>query len=140
MAPNASRPIPQPNSYVYTEPFWAAARERKLFLQFCTDTNRFQHYPRPVSIYSGGRNLEWREVSGKGRIYACTVLRVGRPEVAARLPLQIATIELDEGVRIIGNIIDSRVEDIKIDAPVIVAWDMLDGGAPYPAFQVATGR
>jgi uncharacterized OB-fold protein len=131
-----SRPVPQPDLYVHTAPFWAAAKERKLYLQRCVDTGRFQHYPRPVSLLTGSRNLEWREVSGLGRIYACTTLRAGRPEVAARLPLMLATVELEEGVRIVGNLLDTAPEAMKIGAPVELAWDMLDDDMPYPAFRV----
>jgi uncharacterized protein len=131
-----SRPVPRPDVYVTTAPFWAAARERKLYLQCCADTGRFQHYPRPVSLYTGSRNLQWREVSGRGRIYACTTLRAGRPEVADRLPLLLATIELEEGVRIVGNLLDTAPDAMKIGAPVELAWDELDEGVPYPAFRV----
>jgi uncharacterized OB-fold protein len=122
---------------VPTKPFWAGARADKLMLQFCNDTNRFQHYPRPVSIYTGSRNLEWREVSGKGQIYACTIVRVPGPGLEGRLPLSVATVELDEGVRIIANIIGSNPEEVAIGRRVILAWDYLDGDTPYPAFKLA---
>jgi uncharacterized OB-fold protein len=132
----ASRPVPKANVYTFTEPFWTAVRDRRLFLQYCPVTERFQHVPRPVSVHTGKRKLVWREVSGKGVIYAVTILRVGRPDVASRLPLCAATIELDEHVRIIGNLIETAPEDCKIGRRVELAWDMLDDGVPYPAFRV----
>jgi uncharacterized OB-fold protein len=135
--PDVSRPIPKPDVYVPTKPFWDGARAGKLMLQFCKDTNRFQHYPRPVSIYTGSRNLEWREVSGKGQIYACTIVRVPGPGVEGRLPLSVATVELDDGVRIIANIVGSNPEEVTIGRRVVLAWDQLDGGMPYPAFKLA---
>jgi uncharacterized OB-fold protein len=131
-----SRPVPKPNGFSFTEPFWQAAREKSLVLQYCPDSGKFQHVPRPVSVYSGRRRTEWREVSGHGCIYAVTTLRIGRPEVASRLPLLAATIELDEKVRIIGNIIDSEPGACRIGARVELAWDHLDDGMPYPAFRV----
>jgi uncharacterized OB-fold protein len=135
--PDVSRPIPKPDVYVPTQPFWDGARAGKLMLQFCKDTNRFQHYPRPVSIYTGSRNLEWREVSGKGQIYACTIVRIPGPGVEGRLPLSVATVELDDGVRIIANIIGSNPENVTIGRRVVLVWDQLDGGMPYPAFKLA---
>jgi uncharacterized OB-fold protein len=135
--PDVSRPIPKPDVYVPTQPFWDGARAGKLMLQFCKDTNRFQHYPRPVSIYTGSRNLEWREVSGKGQIYACTTVRIPGPGVEGRLPLSVATVELDDGVRIIANIIGSNPEKVTIGRRVVLAWDQLDGNTPYPAFKLA---
>jgi uncharacterized OB-fold protein len=134
--PDVSRPVPKPDVYVPSKAFWDGARAGKLMLQFCKDTNRFQHYPRPVSIHTGGRNLEWREVSGKGEIYACTIVRVPGPGLEGRLPLSVATVELDEGVRIIANIIGSNPEEVTIGRKVVLAWDELDGGTPYPAFRL----
>jgi uncharacterized OB-fold protein len=131
-----SRPIPKPAVYVDTQPFWDAAKQGKLVLQFCLDTKRFQHYPRPVSIFTGSRNLEWREVSGKGTIYACTVIRVPGPGLEGRLPLSVVTVELDEGVRIIGNVLNVDPDTVAIGQRVEVAWDHLADDVQYPAFNV----
>jgi uncharacterized OB-fold protein len=138
MIATPSRPVPSPNGFVHTEPFWNAARNRKLFLQFCLDTNQFQHQPRPVSMYTGSRNLAWRQVSGNGVIYAFSTLRVGRPDIGARLPLPVAIIELDEHVRIVGNVFASDPENIRIGQRVTLYWDLLDNEMPYPAFQIAS--
>jgi uncharacterized protein len=132
----AGRPVPKPPVYVDTAPFWTAASEGKLMLQYCKDTGQFQHYPRPVSIFTGSRNLEWREVSGKGTIYACTVIRVPGPGLEGRLPLSVATVELDEGVRILGNILGSDPEKVAIGQRVELAWDRLDDEVTYPAFKI----
>lgn len=70
------RMAPKPNVYVNTDPFWQAAQKGELVIQYCKDSGKYQHYPRPVSIYTGKRNLEWRKVSGKGTIYAHTMIRI----------------------------------------------------------------
>ncbi len=132
-----SRPTPKPNVYVNTTPFWEAAAKKELVLQYCEDTGAYQHYPRPVSIYTGSRNLSWRKVSGKGVIYAQTTIRIPGPGLEGRLPLAVATVELDEGVRMIANIIDSDPERIVIGARVELAWEPLDEGGFYPAFKLA---
>jgi uncharacterized OB-fold protein len=89
-----------------------------------------------VSIFTGSRNLEWREVSGNGTIYACTVIRVPGPGLEGRLPLSVATVELDEGVRILGNILDVDPDKVAIGQRVAVAWDRLSDDVQYPAFKV----
>lgn len=132
----ATRPIPQPSVYVDTQPFWDGAKQGRLVLQFCLDTKQFQHYPRPVSIFTGSRNLEWREVTGKGTIYACTVIRVPGPGLEGRLPLSVVTVELDDGVRIIGNVLNVDPDTVKIGQRVEVAWDRLSDDVQYPAFNV----
>lgn len=133
---DAQRPVPKSDVYVPTEPFWDGARAGTLMLQYCTDTNRFQHYPRPVSLATGSRALEWRAVSGNGEIYTFTVVRIPGPGIAARLPLIVATVDLDERVRILANILGSPPEQIRIGARVRLAWDRLDDDTPYPAFEL----
>lgn len=125
------------NVFVNTAPFWEGIAEGRLVLQYCNVAHKFQHYPRPVSIYTGRRTLEWREVSGNGCIYACTVVRVGPPSMAQRLPLCVATIELDEGVRLLGNILACAPEDLAIGKRVKLTWDQLSETQRYPAFVMA---
>jgi uncharacterized OB-fold protein len=133
---NNGRPVPKPGTYVDTAPFWEGAKNGRLMLQYCKDTGRFQHYPRPVSIFTGSRNIEWREVSGRGTIYACTVIRVPGPGLDGRLPLSVVTIELDEKVRIIGNILNVDANSVAIGQRVEVAWDRLGDDVQYPAFNI----
>lgn len=135
MAETEGRPVPAANRYVASQPFWDGAREGRLMLQMCLDTGRFQHPPHPLSVYTGSQNVEWRQVSGLGSIYAVTVVRMPGPGLAGRLPLIVATVELVEGVRLIANIIESVAESVRIGAAVELAWDHLGDGTPYPAFR-----
>jgi uncharacterized protein len=132
-----ARPVPRQSIYVDTKPFWEGARDGKLILQYCKDSGRFQHYPRPVSIYTGSRNLEWREVSGRGEIYAVTVIRVPGPGLDGRLPLIVATVQLEEAVRILGNVLDAEPNAAKIGQKVKLAWDRVTDDLRYPAFNLA---
>lgn len=131
------RPVPRENVYTDTKPFWDGVRAGKLVIQYCTEAKKFQHYPRPVSIYTGRRTLEWREVSGNGSIYAFTVVRIPGPGLEGRLPLCVATVELDEGVRMIANIIDCAPEELAIGKRVKLGWDRLTDENQYPAFCLA---
>lgn len=133
---SAQRRTPTPNAFVNSEPFWRGAREGKLMLQYCPRAERFQHFPRPLSLYTGRRELEWREVSGNGTVYAVTVLRTQGLGADGRLPLVLATIELDEGVRILGNILGAQPGEARIGMRVRLAWDKLDEDTQYPAFQL----
>lgn len=134
----AQRPVPRIGSYVDTRAFWEGLADGKLMLQYCTEARRFQHYPKPVSGYTGRRTLEWREVSGRGTIYACTVVRIPGPGLEGRLPLCVATVELEEGVRIIANVLNCAPEELAIGKPVKLAMDQLSpGGQRYPAFELA---
>lgn len=134
---NDRRMAPPRNRFVDSEAFWRGTEEGRLMLQYCKDTGRFQHHPRPISLYSGTRNLEWREVSGRGTVYAHTVLTtpalVRDPE---RMPVLLATIELDEGVRILGNILNAKPQDVAVGKRVHLAWDEIADGVKYPAFEL----
>ncbi len=130
------RPVPKANRYVDTEAFWQATKRGELMLQYCPQSGRFQHYPRPVSIYTGGRELEWRKVAGSGTIYACTIVRVPGPGLEGRLPLSVVTVELDEGVRILGNVLNADPAAVAIGQRVRLAWDEIDEEARYPAFEL----
>lgn len=132
-----TRPIPRQGVYVDSKPFWDGIAQGKLVLQYCTEAKRFQHYPRPVSLYTGRRTLEWREVSGLGTIYACTVVRIPGPGVEGRIPLCVATVELDEGVRIIANVLRCAPGDLAVGKRVKLAIDHLAPDHPYPAFELA---
>ncbi len=56
---------------------------------------------------------------------------------AGLLPLSVATVDLDEGVRFIGNVLNCSPEDVKIGARVKLAWDKLNDDNNYPAFELA---
>ncbi len=131
-----TRPVPRIGGYVDSKPFWDGVAEGKLVLQYCTEAKRFQHYPKPVSNYTGRRTLEWREVSGNGVIYACTVVRIPGPGLEGRLPLCVATVELDEGVRIIANVLNCSPDELKIGSRVKLAWDQITAEQRYPAFEL----
>ena len=128
--------MPKANRFVETEAFWQGIEERELRLQYCPDTEQFQHYPRPVSIYTGKRNLEWRKVAGTGTVYACTIVRVPGPGLDGRLPLSVVTVELDEGVRILGNVLNADPVTVAIGQRVELAWDTIGEDTAYPAFNI----
>lgn len=129
--------LPTENTYVDATPFWNGVRERKLVLQYCRDSGRFQHYPRPVSVFTGSRNLEWREVSGKGKIFAVTVMRVPGLGYPGKPPYAVATVELVEGVRVIARVLNVPPEKVTVGMPVRLTWEPLGDGV-YPAFEPDT--
>jgi uncharacterized OB-fold protein len=126
------RPAPRPSSM--TKEFWDGASRGKLMLQYCRDAGKFQFYPRPVSIYTGKRNLEWREASGKGSVYTYTVTHRGPAPFRGIPPYIIATVELDEGVRMMSNLINCEAEDVRVGMRVRVAWTQA-GEYRFPVFE-----
>jgi uncharacterized OB-fold protein len=96
------RPVPEvsPDS----EEYWAAAAEGRLLASECQDCGLVFHYPRPVCPDCFG-DVEWLEASGGGEIYTFAVGRSlsGWPDEA--LPAIVGYVELDEGPRVMTNIL-----------------------------------
>jgi hypothetical protein len=80
------RPLPRVNVYMNTKPFWDAAKDGRLVIQYCKDTGKPQFFPRPVSLATGRRNLEWRQVSGKGKVYSFTTTYSAWPGMRSACP------------------------------------------------------
>lgn len=119
---------PAPRHYSFSEPYWEGTREKKLLLQYCRQSGQYQFYPRPVSIFTGGRDLEWREVSGKGQVFSWTVAQIARPPFLGHTPYFVATVTLDEGVNVIANLINCPSECIAVGLRVRPVWAPLPDG------------
>ena len=131
--PTRPRPLPQP--WQLTEPFWEAARNGKLMIQYDPVVKKYQFYPRSVSIFTGRRNLEWREVPGKGTLYSFTDIHVPPPGFEDLAPYMIGVIELDEGVRMMTPLQGITMEDAKLGMRMRVCWQKLSDEITYPAFE-----
>ncbi len=131
------RPLPKVNAYMDTTPFWKAANDGKLMIQYCKDTGEPQFFPRPVSMATGKRNLEWRAVSGRGTVYTYSTTYNAWPGHEDRVPYICALVQLEEGVRILCNLLNVKPEEVKIGMPVELCWERLSDEINYPAFQPA---
>ncbi len=132
--PDYNKPLP----YVHeeTRPFWEGTKRHELYLQKCLDCGKFRFYPRSICPHCFSYNTEWTKVSGKGKIYSFTVAhRAGSPSFRADVPYSIAIIELEEGVRMMSNIVECRNEDLSIDMPVEVVFDDVTPEITLPKFR-----
>ena len=120
----------------FSEPFWEGTKNRKLVLQRCKVTNKFQHFPRPVSIFTGRRrDIEWAEVSGKGKVYSYTVTERGTPAFRGMEPYAVVSVTLDVGVNFIADIVNCTVEELKVGMAVMPYWHPLNDGTHLLMFQ-----
>lgn len=126
---------PAPRHYSFSQPYWEGTREKKLLLQYCRQSGQYQFYPRPVSIFTGTRDLEWREVSGKGEVFTWTVAHIARPPFAGHTPYLVATVTLDEGVNVIANLINCPLDRVAIGLRVRPAWAPLPDGTNLLLFE-----
>lgn len=119
----------------FSRPFWEATRHRKLVIQYDRATGKYQHFPRANSLYNGRRDLEWREVSGKGEVFTYTVGRRGPPAFRGREPYLIANVTLDVGVNLIANVVHCGLDEIRIGLKVKPYWHKLPDGTHLLMFE-----
>jgi uncharacterized OB-fold protein len=99
------KPMPEPTPV--TQPFWDGLREHKVKIQYSPSAGQYVFYPRILAPGTLADDLEWREVSGAGTLYAFTVAdRPTAPPWADSLPQLPAIVELDEGPRVSTEMVD----------------------------------
>jgi uncharacterized OB-fold protein len=119
-------PVPNPE----TEEFWAATAEGRLLLKRCSACGEVIWYPRAICPACHATTTDWFEATGHGRIYSYTVSRRGEGPFKGAAPYVLAYVELDEGPRLLTNIVDCDVEGVRIDQPVTVVFvDTGEGNA-----------
>ncbi len=135
LEPGRPRPEPTPE----TKHFWEGAKAGKLLLQRCGDTGKAYFPPRPFSPYTGTRNVEVFEASGRGTLHSYVIHH--RPVPGFKPPYAIAVVELEEGPRMMTNIIDcpQTPEALVLDMPLEVAFVPMDDSISLPLFRPAKG-
>lgn len=116
-------------------PFWEATRRGELLLPWCTACNAPFWYPREACPRCLGSAVEWRRASGCGTVYAVTVeYKPQNPGMASMAPYAIALIDLDEGVRMLSNVVGCPAEGVVVGMRVEATWEPLCDGRQLPLF------
>jgi uncharacterized OB-fold protein len=128
-----------PSTTKVEAPFWNEAKKNNLVLQKCVDCNKFIFYPRLYCPHCLSPALTWEKASGKGKVYTYTVVVSNcHSSFISNLPFVIAIIELDEGVRMLSNVVGCGPEDVRCDMPVEVVFEELNDDFNLPKFKPVT--
>ncbi len=118
----AKRPLPnlrEPDSRA----FWEATKDHELRYQKCSDCGTVVFYPRRHCTGCLGQALTWNSAKGEGTVYTFSVIRQSyHPFFRGLVPYAVAWIDLDEGPRLLSNVVGS-VDDIRIGQRVRVIWE-----------------
>jgi hypothetical protein len=107
-----------------TAPFWEGAKRHELVCQRCKSCASWIFYPREQCPVCFSQDLEYAPVSGRGRVYAYTIVyQPADPAFQQDAPYVYAIVQLDEGVRMPTNIVGCAPEDVSVDLPVVVQFD-----------------
>ena len=128
--PHSEPPRPQPDAV--TAPFWDACRRGVLEVSECEDCGHLFLPFGPCCPSCWSTQLATRPVSGLGRVFSFVVYRrTYHPGMPA--PYVVALVELDEGPRLISNIVGCAPENVAIDMPVEVRFEA-SGDFKLPRF------
>lgn len=86
-------------------PFWDGAAEGRLVLPRCDRCATVIWYPRHLCPACGATDVTWFEASGRGTVYSYTVVHRGEGDFAGLPPYTIAYVELEEGPRVLANLL-----------------------------------
>ena len=117
-----------------TQFFWDGAKEHRLLIQQCDGCHRFRHPPRPMCPVCN--SLQWTAIEASGRATVFSFVMPRHPQYPWFEPDYIvALVELEEGVRLVTNLVDVAPADVSVGMAVTVRFDEFDGGLVLPMFR-----
>ena len=124
MTTHQDKPLPLAVNPDLTGPFWEAAKRHELMMQRCKKCGEYVWYPRESCGSCLSPELEWVKMSGRGRLHSYTVIyQPASPAFRGDVPYIYAMVQLDEGPRMVSNLVDCSTEEAYIDMPVVATFD-----------------
>lgn len=129
------RPLPTPTPE--TAHFWDGARAGELRLQRCDDCDHVYFPPRPFCPACASRAVSVFAASGRGRLESYVISH--RPHRAFEPPYAIALVALEEGPRMMSNIVECEQtpEALILDMPLEVVFEAQNDDITLPLFRPA---
>lgn len=117
------------------EPFWTAAADGRLAVPVCDACGHHVWYPRSWCPVCQSASVTWTTLSGRGSVYARTVLHKAMGPWAGSVPYVVAYVELDEGPRILTNVVTDDPGSVDIGTVVEAVFVAVEHaeGAPRQA-------
>lgn len=132
------KPLPQPTPE--TQPFWDGCKRHELLLPLCLNCNRVHFYPRALCPHCWSADLKWVRSPGKGKLYSYVINHRLAPGFEDEVPFVIAIVELEEGVRMMSNLVGVAADPdaLPIDLPLEVTFDDVNEAITLPKFRPAS--
>jgi uncharacterized OB-fold protein len=122
-----------------TRRFWDAARQGTLVVVRCRPCGEPFFYPRPFCPHCWSQDVEWLEMSGRATLYTYSIVHQNDlPPFRDRVPYVAAIVDLDEGPRMMTNIVDCPFEDLKVGMKLMVRFEALSDEFALPMFRPVT--
>ena len=129
-----AKPLPEITPAM--RPFWDAAQRHELVVQRCGGCGAHRFPARDVCSRCLSREATWVPVSGRGTVFTWAVMhQVYHPGFAGEVPYAVVVVELDEGARLVSNLVDCPVADVRAGMPVEVVFDDVTPDVTLPKFR-----
>ena len=134
MSQSVARPVPVPDEI--SAPFFDGARQGRLMLQHCAACNMWSFPVRERCPHCFAARLEWRQACGRGTLYTYTVMhQVMNPGFASAVPYNVAQVDLEEGVRMVANIIGIPNNALRIGMKLEAVFEDVGDTVSLPKFR-----
>jgi hypothetical protein len=129
-----SKPLPEIDGSART--YWEGCKAGKLLLPRCRSCGELFFYPKHFCPACLSEELEWVEASGKGIVHTFTVIsRAPSGAFEADVPYVIAIIDLQEGLRMLSNVIGIPPDQVRVGMPVEVVFEKVTEDVTLPKFR-----
>jgi hypothetical protein len=135
-------PAPAPDVNPETRAYWDATAQGRLLLKRCLDCGSVIWYPRALCPDCASMRTEWFASAGRGRVYSYTINHRGQGAYSGAGPYVLAYVELDEGPRVMTNIVGADLLGegpgaVAVGLRVEVVFDDTGEGTALPRFRPA---
>lgn len=131
---NYHKPLPKVNED--TQGFWTGCKAHELRFQKCSECGHIRWPPAVLCPECYSRNTSWIVSSGRGRIYSYVTYHVVfHAGFKDDVPYVVADVELEEGPRIVTNIVGCNPDEVSIDMHVDLTWDDITDDFSLPKFK-----
>jgi uncharacterized OB-fold protein len=127
-------PLPEIDNPI-TKPFWDGCRQQKLMIQREVASGAAFWPPKPMYWKSGGK-LEWFQASGRGEIYSYVIgYEPFLPAFRDLLPHIMVLVQLEEGPRLVGYMVNCKPEEMAFGMKVRVVFKRLTDAVTLPVWE-----
>ena len=129
---------PRPGVDWETRAYWEGCGRGEIVLQRCRACKKIQHRPRAFCISCLSDEIEHFAASGRGTVHSYTVTHQNQaPGFRGALPYVLAYVELEEGVRLLSNVVGCPAEQVQIGMPVRADFTEPEDDIAIPRFSPA---
>jgi len=119
-------------------PFFEGAKNNRLVIQKCESCGKLRFPPAQVCPECLSHKLGWVAVSGHGRVYSYSIMhRAYHPAFAGKVPYALVVVELEEGGKIMSNVVGIQPHRLKCGMPVEVIFERISDEVVLPKFKPA---